>query len=96
MQQVSLEAVTITRVSILFWVIAVSAILIAGHWWQRAHEFRDKMLQQWEPALVIALLYMISTIIGGTHIVPFYSIAIFWITQGIFCKLRHMYPCDVC
>jgi membrane protease YdiL (CAAX protease family) len=77
MQQISTASITITRVSILFWIIAVSAILIAGLRWQLAHEFRDNMLQQWKPSLVIALLYMVSAIIGGTGIVPLYSIAIF-------------------
>jgi membrane protease YdiL (CAAX protease family) len=77
MQQASAESIMITRISNLFWVIAVSTILVAGHWWQRAHKFRDKLLQQWKPSLVIALLYMVSVIIGGTGIVPFYSIAIF-------------------
>jgi membrane protease YdiL (CAAX protease family) len=65
------------RVSILFWALLLSTILIVGYWWQRGREFRDTMFQQWKPSFAIALLYMLSQFIGGTHIFPFYSIAIF-------------------
>jgi membrane protease YdiL (CAAX protease family) len=77
MPQVPAEVITIVRVSTLFWAFIVGAILIAGQWWQRAHDFRNKMLQQWKPSLVIALLYMLSAAIGGTGVFPFYSVAIF-------------------
>jgi membrane protease YdiL (CAAX protease family) len=77
MQQISAEITTIIQVSILFWVVLVSAILVVGYWWKRGREFRDKMLQQWKPSLVIALLYMLSELIGGTHVFPIYSIVIF-------------------
>ena len=77
MQQISDESITIIRVSILFWALLVSTILIVDYWWNRGREFSDRMLQQWKPSLVIALLYMLSQLIAGTHIFPFYSIAIF-------------------
>jgi membrane protease YdiL (CAAX protease family) len=77
MQQISADMVTIIRVSILFWALLASAVLIVGSWWHRGRAFRDNMLQQWKPSLAIALLYMLSQFIGGTHIFPFYSIAIF-------------------
>ena len=77
MQQVSADIITISRVSTLFWVLVVSAILIVGSWSYRGREFRDKMSRQWKPSLVIALVYMLSQFIGGTHIFPLYSIAIF-------------------
>ena len=65
------------RISIVFWVLAVSAILIAGQGWQRGRAFRGMMLQQWQPSLILALLYMVSAVLGGTGVFPFYSIAIF-------------------
>lgn len=77
MQQISADMITITRVSTLFWALLMSTILIVGSLWYRGREFRDKMLQQWKPSLVIALVYMLSQFIGGTHIFPFYSIAVF-------------------
>jgi membrane protease YdiL (CAAX protease family) len=77
MQQFSTDIATITEVSILFWTFLVSAILIIGSSWQRGHIFRDKMLQQWKPSLVIALSYLLSELIGGTHVLPLYAIAIF-------------------
>jgi len=69
--------ITVFRISILFWVSLVSAVLVLGSWWHHASKFRDMMVQQWKPSLVIALLYLISQFIGGTDVFPFYSIAIF-------------------
>jgi len=77
MQGISANIITIIRVSILFWALLVSAILMVGYWWHRVREFRDAMLHQWKSSLAIALLYMLSQLIGGTNIFPFYSIAIF-------------------
>lgn len=77
MQQISSDMVRMIRVSILFWALLVIAILICGSWSQRAHVFREEMLEQWKLSLVIGLLYMLSLLIGGTTIFPFYAIAIF-------------------
>lgn len=41
------------------------AILTAGHWWQAARDFRQKMFQHWKPSLAITLLYMLGAGIGG-------------------------------
>ena len=75
MPQISVT--TIIQVSILFWALLVTTILIVGGLWHGGRDFRDKMLQQWKPSFVIALLFMLSELIGGTHIFPFYSIAVF-------------------
>ena len=77
MQQFPTNIITITRASILFWALLLTAILIIRTCWRSGRNFKDKVLQQWKPSLVIALLYFVSQLIGGTHIVPFYSIAIF-------------------
>jgi membrane protease YdiL (CAAX protease family) len=67
----------IFRVSILFWALAVIAILIAAKLWQPAQDFRDRMLRQWKLSLAIALLYILSVVNSGIGVFPFYSIAIF-------------------
>jgi membrane protease YdiL (CAAX protease family) len=77
MQQNSANIILISRVSILFWVLLVGAILTVGSWWHRGSTFKDLLFQQWKPSFVIALFYMVSQFIGGTHIFPFYSIAVF-------------------
>lgn len=84
MQQVPVEAITITRASTLFWVFAICAILIAGQRWRRARSFRDRMLRQWKPSLAAALLYVLGMGIGGIGMgiagkgfFPVYPIAIF-------------------
>lgn len=77
MQQVPVEAITMTRASTLFWVFAISAILIAGQRWQRARSFRDRMLRQWKPSLAMALLYVLGMGIGGVGFFSVYPIAIF-------------------
>jgi hypothetical protein len=57
MQQIPAEVVLVHRASTLFWVVVLGAILIAGQWRPRAHNFRNTLLQQWKASLVIALLY---------------------------------------
>lgn len=61
----------------LFWMLTVIAILIAGKWWQPAHDFRDRMLRQWKPSLVIALLHAVGAGIGGMRFFQLSSIAKF-------------------
>lgn len=55
----------------------VIVILIAGEWWQPARDFRDKMLRQWKPSLVIALLHALGAGIGGMGFFQLSSIAKF-------------------
>jgi membrane protease YdiL (CAAX protease family) len=56
---------------------AVSAILIAGQCWQPPRDVRDKMLRQWKPSLVIALLHALGAGIGGMGFFQLSSIAKF-------------------
>lgn len=49
----------------ILWISAGLGILIAGQWWERARGFRDQMLRQWKPSLVIALLHGLGAVIGG-------------------------------
>ena len=54
MEQIPAESVMVSRAFALLWVLVFSAVLIAGRRWTGAREFREKMLQQWKPALVIS------------------------------------------
>jgi membrane protease YdiL (CAAX protease family) len=77
MQQIPAEVTTMIRAFSLFWMFSVSAILIAGQWWQPAHDFRDRMLRQWKPSLVIALLHALGAGIGGVGFFQLSSVATF-------------------
>ncbi len=74
--QTSADA-TIRTTFMLLWVLAVIVILIAGQWWGPVHDFRDKMLRQWKPSLVIGLLCLFGIMIGGKGFLPIPSIGIF-------------------
>src|SRR6266487_3087598 len=74
--QTSADA-TIRTTFMLLWVLAVIVILIAGQWWPSIRDFRDKMLRQWKPSFVVALLCMFGIIIGGKGFLPIPSIGIF-------------------
>ncbi len=79
MQQTPTDLTIRTTFSLL-WILAVIVILIAGQWWQPVQDFRDKMLRQWKPSFVVALLCMFGIIIGGKGFLPLPSI-------GIFCQV---------
>jgi len=61
----------------LFWMMAVAAILLAGRRWPRLRGFRDGMVAQWKPALAIALLYLVSYALSGRGFLNPYALAIF-------------------
>jgi membrane protease YdiL (CAAX protease family) len=61
----------------LFWMLAVAAILLAGQRWSRLRGFRDGMVAQWKPALAIALLYLVSYALSGRGFFNPYALAIF-------------------
>lgn len=75
MQLTSTDLAIRTTVSIL-WVLAVVVILILGERRPDARDFRDRMLRQWKPALVIALLHVLGAVIGGVGF-QFSSIRVF-------------------
>jgi membrane protease YdiL (CAAX protease family) len=60
-----------------FWLIVVVAILTLGQRWQRVWAFREKMIGQWKPSLIIALSFAIGMALGGRGLLNPYSIAIF-------------------
>lgn len=77
MEQIPAESVTISRAFALFWVLVLSVVLIAGRWQPGPRAFREKMLQQWKPALVIALLHLLGAGFGGYGFLQVSSIGYF-------------------
>jgi membrane protease YdiL (CAAX protease family) len=64
-QIIPADVTAVIRITSLIWVFLTTTILVAGDWWQSVRDFRDRMLLQWRPALVIALLYALGAGIGG-------------------------------
>lgn len=62
---------------IAFWFVIVLVILIAGRHHSTMRDFRDQMIDQWRPALVIAVVFLLGMGIGGRGFLNPYSIAIF-------------------
>jgi hypothetical protein len=79
MEQIPVTTVLISRATALFWVLTWSAILVAGRWQLWARDFREKLLGQWKPALVIALLHWLGAGLGGYD---FFQVS----SPGIFCQ----------
>ena len=77
MEQVPAESVVVSRALALFWVLVFITILIAGRWRPGAREFSEKMLGQWKPALVIALLHLLGAGFGGYGFLQVSSIGYF-------------------
>lgn len=77
MEQIPIESVMVTRAFAVFWALVFSAVLVAGRWSPWAREFREKMLQQWKPALVIALLHLLGAGFGGYGFFQLSSIGYF-------------------
>lgn len=63
MQQDSL-IVAVFLASLVFWLLAVVGVLVAGHW-SRVRHFRSEMVRQWQPALVIALVFQAGVGLSG-------------------------------
>jgi membrane protease YdiL (CAAX protease family) len=62
---------------IIFWLVTVLVILIAGRYHPAVRGFRDQMIDQWRPALVIAAIFVLGLGIGGRGFLNPYGIAIF-------------------
>jgi len=77
MEQIPSESVIASRALALFWALVSSVILVAGRWHPGALGFREKMLAQWKPALVIALLHLLGAGFGGYGFFQLSSIGYF-------------------
>jgi membrane protease YdiL (CAAX protease family) len=51
--------------SMIFWILVVVGIVVAGLCWKRTRAFARTLVSQWRPALVIAVLYAASMGLGG-------------------------------
>lgn len=58
-------------------ILTVLAILLFGDRWSRTRDFRLRMLAQWKPALVIAVLFVISMGLSGKGLLNPYGITVF-------------------
>jgi membrane protease YdiL (CAAX protease family) len=50
--------------SIVFWIVVVVGTLVTGLCWKRARAFAKTLVGQWQPALAIAVLCMVSMGLG--------------------------------
>lgn len=56
--------------SIVFWIVVVASILVTGLCWKRARAFAKTLAGQWQPALAIAVLYVVSMGLGQGFLNP--------------------------
>lgn len=77
MENIPPESVIASRAFALFWVLVLTAVLIAGRWRPGARQFRESVLEQWKPALVIALLHLLGAGLGGYGFLQLSSIGYF-------------------
>ena len=76
MQNPPREVLIIFFVSIIFWVFVVGFIWIWGGRWERLRGFRNRMQEQWKPALGITVFYLVSVLLRGRGLNP-YGLVIF-------------------
>ena len=77
MENVPPESVIASRVFALFWVLVLTAVLVVGRWRPGARQFRESVLEQWKPALVIALLHLLGAGLGGYGFLQLSSVGYF-------------------
>jgi membrane protease YdiL (CAAX protease family) len=77
MEQTPVEVITANLVSTGCWILAVAVVLIAGRRWQSIRNFRAKMIAQWKPSFVIAMLFVMGMGIGGRGFLNPYAVTVF-------------------
>jgi membrane protease YdiL (CAAX protease family) len=77
MEQTPVDVITANLVSTVCWISAVAVVLIAGRRWQNARSFRAKMIAQWRPSLVIAMLFVVGMGLGGRGFFNPYAVTVF-------------------
>ena len=76
MQNQPREVIIVYFGTIVFWILALGFIWVLGSRWERLRPFRSCMGDQWRPALIIALVYIISVFLSGRGF-DLYGIGIF-------------------
>jgi membrane protease YdiL (CAAX protease family) len=77
MSQTPQEVITTMFVFTGFWVVLVCAILLTGRYVAAIGRFRQGMLAQWKPAVVVTLLFILGMGLGGNGWLNPYALAIF-------------------
>lgn len=77
MSQTPPEVIRVVFIFTAFWLVTVLVIILAGRYFVAVGRFREQMLSQWKPALVISAIFVISLGVGGSGFLNPYAIAIF-------------------
>jgi membrane protease YdiL (CAAX protease family) len=77
MEQTPVDVITANLVATACWILAVAVVLVAGQHWQNVRSFRAKMIAQWKPSLVIAMLFVVGTGLGGRGFFNPYGVTVF-------------------
>ena len=51
--------------TIAFWILLVGAIWTWGAQWECIRPLRERMREQWLPALIITIVYLVSVFLSG-------------------------------
>lgn len=76
MQNQPREVIFLFFGTIAFWSLLVGAIWMWGGRWERMRPIRERMREQWFPALIITTIYLVSVFLSGRGL-NLYGIAIF-------------------
>jgi membrane protease YdiL (CAAX protease family) len=63
--------------SIVFWVALVLGVLLLARWRPGARRFRQALLAQWQPAVAIAVIFLVGMALGGRSPINPYALAVF-------------------
>ena len=77
MRQTSPEIVTASLLFMVFWLVLVLIILVAGQYNLALGSFRERMISKWKPALIIAGLFVLGMGLGESGFFNPYAIAVF-------------------
>jgi membrane protease YdiL (CAAX protease family) len=77
MQNTPPEVIAANVAFIVFWILVVAIVWLVGQRWERTRAFRERMIAQWKPALVITVVALVSMVIAGRSPLNPYLLAIF-------------------
>ena len=77
MQQAPRQVIAANLAFIVFWILVVTLMWLVGRRWERTRAFRERMIAQWQPALVITLIFLASNVLSGRSFINLYAPAIF-------------------
>lgn len=77
MNQTPIEVRTANLIYLVFWVLTVIIIFFVGKRWSRLHSFRERMVAQWQPALVISAIFLVSSGLAGNGFLNLHGLTLF-------------------